>query len=99
MVRAVGLAGLVVGLLLVPAVLVSTSLRHGAPWTTEPEPEAAEREPASGAVPEVSLWPQPQWLRTSRRQLQLTPGRFQLAYGAGSSAGPACGLLQDAFRR
>uniref|UniRef100_A0A8D0G0U3 Beta-hexosaminidase eukaryotic type N-terminal domain-containing protein n=1 Tax=Strix occidentalis caurina TaxID=311401 RepID=A0A8D0G0U3_STROC len=56
-------------------------------------------EPASAAVPEDSLWPLPQWIRTSRRQLQLAPGRFQLVHGAGSSAGPACGLLQDAFRR
>uniref|UniRef100_A0A8B9MPB5 Beta-hexosaminidase n=1 Tax=Accipiter nisus TaxID=211598 RepID=A0A8B9MPB5_9AVES len=64
-----------------------------------PGPEPAEWEPASGAVPEDSLWPLPQRLRTSRRQLQLAPGRFQLVHGAGSSAGPACGLLQDAFRR
>lgn len=100
--RAVGLAGLLLGLFLVPAVLVSTSLRHSAP-RSEPEsapgPEPAEWEPASGAVPEDSLWPLPQRLRTSRRQLQLAPGRFQLVHGAGSSAGPACGLLQDAFRR
>ncbi|XP_075596898.1 beta-hexosaminidase subunit beta [Balearica regulorum gibbericeps] len=96
--RAVGLAGLLVGLFLVPAVLVSTSLRRGAPWA-DPEPELAEWELASGAVPEDSLWPLPQWLRTSPRQLQLAPGRFQLVHGAGSSAGPACGLLQDAFRR
>uniref|UniRef100_A0A8B9RTX7 Beta-hexosaminidase n=1 Tax=Accipiter nisus TaxID=211598 RepID=A0A8B9RTX7_9AVES len=100
--RAMGLAGLLLGLFLVPAVLVSTSLRHGAP-RSEPEsapgPEPAEWEPASGAVPEDSLWPLPQRLRTSRRQLQLAPGRFQLVHGAGSSAGPACGLLQDAFRR
>ncbi|NXV77618.1 HEXB hexosaminidase, partial [Atlantisia rogersi] len=96
--RAVGLVGLLVGLFLVPAVLVSTSLRHGAP-RSDPEPEAAEWELASGAVSEDSLWPLPQWLRTSSRQLQLAPGRFQLVHGAGSSAGPACGLLQDAFRR
>lgn len=96
--RAMGLAGLLVGLFLVPAVLVSTSLRHGGP-RTEPPLETAEWEPASGAVPEDSLWPLPQWLRTSPRQLQLAPARFQLVHGAGSSAGPACGLLQDAFRR
>ncbi|NXW52193.1 HEXB hexosaminidase, partial [Nyctiprogne leucopyga] len=102
--RAMGLAGLLLGLFLVSTVLVSTSLRHGAPRTElelepEPEPEPAEWRLASGAVPEDSLWPQPQWLRTSLRQLQLCPDRFQLVHGAGSSAGPACGLLQDAFRR
>lgn len=96
--RAMGLAGVLVGLFLVPAVLVSTSLRHGAP-RAESAPEPAERELATGAIPEDSLWPLPQWLRTSRRQLQLAPARFQLVHGAGSSAGPACGLLQDAFRR
>ncbi|NXL35719.1 HEXB hexosaminidase, partial [Glaucidium brasilianum] len=90
---AMGLPGLLVGFFLVSAVLASTSLRGGAP-RTEPVPE-----PASAAVPEDSLWPLPQWFRTSRRQLQLAPGRFQLVQGAGSSAGPACGLLQDAFRR
>ncbi|XP_065513738.1 beta-hexosaminidase subunit beta [Caloenas nicobarica] len=94
--RAMGLAGLLVGLFLVPAVLVSTSFRHDAP-RTEPAPEPAEWEPPAG--PEDSLWPLPQWLRTSGRQLQLAPGRFQLLHGAGSSAGPGCGLLQDAFRR
>lgn len=94
--RAMGLAGLLVGLFLVPAVLVSTSFRHDAP-RTEPAPEPPEWEPPSG--PEDSLWPLPQELRTSGRQLQLAPGRFQLVHGAGSSAGPHCGLLQDAFRR
>ncbi|XP_054253406.1 beta-hexosaminidase subunit beta [Indicator indicator] len=96
--KAMGLVGLLLGLFLVPAVLVSTSLRHGA-LRIEPEPELAEWEPVSDTVPEDSLWPLPQWLRTSRRQLQLAPGRFQLVLGTGSSAAPACGLLQDAFRR
>ncbi|NXT17610.1 HEXB hexosaminidase, partial [Syrrhaptes paradoxus] len=96
--RAMGLAGLLLGLFLVPAVLVSTSLRHDA-LLTEPPPVPAELELASGAVPEDSVWPLPQRLRTSPRQLQLAPSRFQLVHGAGSSAGPACGLLEDAFRR
>ncbi|NXU49997.1 HEXB hexosaminidase, partial [Turnix velox] len=98
MVRAMGLAGLLLGLFLVPAVLVSTHLRHGAP-PAEPVLEATELEPASGAFREDSLWPLPQWLSTSHQQLQLAPGRFKLVHGAGSSAGPDCGLLQDAFRR
>ncbi|NXE94764.1 HEXB hexosaminidase, partial [Menura novaehollandiae] len=96
--RAMGLVGLLLGLVLVPAVLVSTSLRHGAP-RTEGEAEPSGWELAADAVPEDSLWPLPQWVRTSPRQLQLAPSRFQLVHGAGSSAGPGCGLLQDAFRR
>ncbi|XP_054507736.2 beta-hexosaminidase subunit beta [Agelaius phoeniceus] len=96
--RAMGLAGLLLGLVVVPAVLVSTSLRHGVP-RNEAEPEPSGWELAAGAVPEDSLWPLPQWVRTYPRQLQLAPSRFQLVHGAGSSAGPSCGLLQDAFRR
>uniref|UniRef100_A0A8C3BW14 Beta-hexosaminidase n=1 Tax=Cairina moschata TaxID=8855 RepID=A0A8C3BW14_CAIMO len=100
--RAMGLAGLLLGLLLVPAVLLSTSLGRGDP---PPEPELGlELELGLGEAPlaaaaEDSLWPLPQSLRTSRRQLQLAPDRFQLVHGAGSSAGPGCGILQDAFRR
>ncbi|NWT42097.1 HEXB hexosaminidase, partial [Chroicocephalus maculipennis] len=75
--RAMGLAGLLLGLFLVPAVLVSTGFRHGVP-PTEAAPEPAEWEPVSGSFREDSLWPLPQWLRTSPRQLQLAPGRFQL---------------------
>ncbi|NWU11074.1 HEXB hexosaminidase, partial [Cephalopterus ornatus] len=98
--KAMGLVGLLLGLVLVPAVLVSTSLRHGAPPTEAvPGPAPADWELAVDAVPEDSLWPLPQWLHTSPRQLQLAPGRFQLVHGAGSSAQPSCGLLQDAFRR
>ncbi|XP_025913136.1 beta-hexosaminidase subunit beta [Apteryx rowi] len=97
-----GLGGLLVGLFLVSAVLVGTSVRHGVPRAEpepEPELELADWDPASGAFPEDSLWPLPQSLRTSPRQLQLAPDRFQIVHGAGSSAGPACALLQDAFRR
>ncbi|NWH33265.1 HEXB hexosaminidase, partial [Chloropsis hardwickii] len=96
--RAMGVAGLLVGLVVVPAVLVSTSLRHGAS-RTEAEPEPSGWELVADAVPEDSLWPLPQWVRTYPRQLQLAPNRFQIVHGAGSSAGPDCGLLQDAFRR
>ncbi|NWH64522.1 HEXB hexosaminidase, partial [Geococcyx californianus] len=96
--RAMGLAGLLLGLLLVPAVLLSTSLRYGAA-RSEAVPGADDWELGSGAAAEGSLWPLPQWLRTSSRQLLLAPGRFQLVHGAGSSAGPDCALLQDAFRR
>ncbi|KAM8792506.1 beta-hexosaminidase subunit beta-like [Eudromia elegans] len=100
--RAMGLAGLLAGLFLVSAVLVGTSVRHGAPRAAaEPQPELEldEQEPASGAFAEDSPWPLPQSLHTSPRQLRLAPERFQIVHGAGSSAGPACHLLQDAFRR
>uniref|UniRef100_A0A8C5X4K2 Beta-hexosaminidase n=1 Tax=Malurus cyaneus samueli TaxID=2593467 RepID=A0A8C5X4K2_9PASS len=96
--RAMGLVGLLLGIVLVPAVLVSTGLHHGV-RRTEAEPEPSSWELAVDAVSEDSLWPLPQWVRTSSRQLQLAPSRFQLVHGAGSSAGPGCGLLQDAFRR
>ncbi|XP_071436920.1 beta-hexosaminidase subunit beta isoform X1 [Pithys albifrons albifrons] len=96
--RAMGLVGLLLVLVLVPAVLVSTSLRHGAP-RGEAEPAPADWELVAGAVPEDSLWPLPQWLRTSPRQLRVAPGRFQLVHSAGSSAGTGCAPLQDAFRR
>lgn len=96
--RNMGLAGLLLGLVVVPAVLVSTNLRHGG-RRAEAEPEPSDWELAADAVPEDSLWPLPQWVRTYPRQLQLAPSRFQLVHGAGSSAGPGCGLLQDAFRR
>ncbi|NWJ08262.1 HEXB hexosaminidase, partial [Crypturellus undulatus] len=98
--RAMGLAGLLGGLFLVSAVLVGTSVRHGVPRAgAELEPELAEWDPASGAFAEDSLWPLPQSLSTSPRELRLAPERFQIVHGAGSAAGPACHLLQDAFRR
>lgn len=105
--RAMGLAGVLLGLLLVPAVLLSTSLGRGdPPPEPEPEPEVElelelglDEGPLTAGAAEDSLWPLPQSLRTSRRQLQLAPDRFQLVHGAGSSAGPGCGILQDAFRR
>ncbi|NXU95517.1 HEXB hexosaminidase, partial [Xiphorhynchus elegans] len=96
--RAMGLAGLLLGLVLVPAVLLSTGLRHGAP-RAEAGPAPADWELAADAVPGGSLWPLPQALRTGPRRLQLAPGRFQLVHGARSSAGAGCSLLQDAFRR
>nr|XP_020659701.1 beta-hexosaminidase subunit beta [Pogona vitticeps] len=58
---------------------------------------------ASATVPESSrfgaLWPLPRSLHISPARLQLAPKRFQILHGSGSSAGPRCSLLQDAFRR
>ncbi|XP_062828397.1 beta-hexosaminidase subunit beta-like [Anolis carolinensis] len=51
------------------------------------------------ASPFGSLWPLPRSVSLSPDRLQLSPRRFQIAHGPGSSAGPGCALLQDAFRR
>lgn len=50
-------------------------------------------------VPSEALWPLPRQLTLSSVRLQLAPKRFQILHGQGSSAGPHCALLQDAFRR
>lgn len=56
-----------------------------------------------GAPPASSpygpLWPLPQSLRVSPTKFRLSPDQFQIVHGPGSSAGPNCSLLQDAFRR
>ncbi|KAJ6669805.1 hypothetical protein lerEdw1_000354 [Lerista edwardsae] len=54
------------------------------------------QEPAAAAA---ALWPLPRSLKVSAARLQLAPRRFQIVHGQGSSAGPHCSLLQDAFRR
>ncbi|NWS12772.1 HEXB hexosaminidase, partial [Pachyramphus minor] len=71
--KAMGLVGLLLGLVLVPAVLVSTSLRHGAPRTEgAPGPAPADWELAADAVPEDSLWP----LASGPRRRLCFPGRY-----------------------
>uniref|UniRef100_A0A8D0BF02 Beta-hexosaminidase n=1 Tax=Salvator merianae TaxID=96440 RepID=A0A8D0BF02_SALMN len=52
-----------------------------------------------GTSPFGSLWPLPRSVRLSPGRLHLAPRRFQIVHGSGSSAGPSCSLLQDAFRR
>nr|XP_060617653.1 beta-hexosaminidase subunit beta isoform X1 [Anolis sagrei ordinatus] len=54
---------------------------------------------AASASPFGSLWPLPHSVSLSPDRLQLSPRRFQITHGPGSSAGPGCALLQDAFRR
>ncbi|XP_012372877.1 beta-hexosaminidase subunit beta, partial [Octodon degus] len=44
-------------------------------------------------------WPLPRAVQLSPRLLQLAPESFSIGHGAGSTAGPACALLQEAFRR
>ncbi|XP_013916946.1 PREDICTED: beta-hexosaminidase subunit beta-like [Thamnophis sirtalis] len=53
----------------------------------------------SPETPYGSLWPLPQSLRVSPTRFRLAPDQFQIVHGPGSSAGPNCSLLQDAFRR
>uniref|UniRef100_A0A8D0G6R9 Beta-hexosaminidase n=1 Tax=Sphenodon punctatus TaxID=8508 RepID=A0A8D0G6R9_SPHPU len=50
-------------------------------------------------APSGSLWPLPRSLCISPSRLQLAQSRFQIVHGPGSTAGPGCSLLQDAFRR
>nr|XP_056704010.1 beta-hexosaminidase subunit beta [Euleptes europaea] len=59
---------------------------------------SSSRQPRS-ASPFGPVWPLPRSMRLSPDRLQLAPQRFQIALGPGSSAGPQCSLLQDAFRR
>uniref|UniRef100_A0A8C8RS54 Beta-hexosaminidase n=1 Tax=Pelusios castaneus TaxID=367368 RepID=A0A8C8RS54_9SAUR len=88
-------ARLCLGLLCASAALAAFS-RHQRP---SPPELLLEEELKLGESPYGSLWPLPRQLRTLPRQLQLAPSRFQLVHGPGSSAGPSCALLQDAFRR
>ncbi|XP_006009380.1 beta-hexosaminidase subunit beta isoform X2 [Latimeria chalumnae] len=66
---------------------------------------AAQDQDQSSAAPELtdsaygSLWPLPQSVKFSGAEVQLSRSRFQIVHSAGSSAGPSCFILQDAFRR
>ncbi|MEE6517667.1 hypothetical protein FKM82_028035 [Ascaphus truei] len=46
-----------------------------------------------------SLWPLPRTVQLSGQSLYVPPAAFSILHGSGSSAGPSCVLLQDAFRR
>ncbi|KAM4054108.1 beta-hexosaminidase subunit beta isoform 1-T1 [Anomaloglossus baeobatrachus] len=46
-----------------------------------------------------SLWPLPQTVELSPIYLSIQPAEFRIVHGAGSTAGPLCVVLQDAFRR
>lgn len=48
---------------------------------------------------EISLWPLPQKFQSSAVAFKLSPGSFQIVHAKQSSAGPSCGLLENAFRR
>uniref|UniRef100_A0A9J7Z7S0 Beta-hexosaminidase n=1 Tax=Cyprinus carpio carpio TaxID=630221 RepID=A0A9J7Z7S0_CYPCA len=48
---------------------------------------------------EISLWPLPQKFQSSAVAFKLSPASFQIVHAKQSSAGPSCGLLENAFRR
>uniref|UniRef100_A0A8B9L2E3 Beta-hexosaminidase n=1 Tax=Astyanax mexicanus TaxID=7994 RepID=A0A8B9L2E3_ASTMX len=48
---------------------------------------------------EVALWPLPQKIQISGAAFQLSSAGFQITHAKGSTAGPSCSLLQNAFRR
>uniref|UniRef100_A0A8D0FYV7 Beta-hexosaminidase n=1 Tax=Sphenodon punctatus TaxID=8508 RepID=A0A8D0FYV7_SPHPU len=91
--------GLLLGLVWVFGTLAASSLHHlppqAEPWLQQLE---EEERPLSEA-PSGSLWPLPRSLCISPSRLQLAQSRFQIVHGPGSTAGPGCSLLQDAFRR
>ncbi|XP_063151586.1 beta-hexosaminidase subunit beta isoform X1 [Candoia aspera] len=96
-----GLLGLLLG---ISAVLVVSS-RYPT-WAAGAADKARHQEPLFlspgtplDASPFGSLWPLPQSLRISPERFRLAPYQFQIVHGPGSSAGPDCLLLQDAFRR
>ncbi|XP_056395945.1 beta-hexosaminidase subunit beta isoform X1 [Hyla sarda] len=49
--------------------------------------------------PYGSLWPLPQAVQQSADVYYIPPVEFSIVHGAGSTAGPLCFVLQDAFRR
>lgn len=77
-----------VQLLWVSTALAASSLR---------QPRNAEQPRSSSSFGPV--WPLPRSIHIFPERLQLAPKRFQIVHGPGSSAGPHCSLLQDAFRR
>ncbi|XP_062984003.1 beta-hexosaminidase subunit beta [Elgaria multicarinata webbii] len=92
------------GMLLLLLLRVSTALAASSLHQPHAAPQAQEQlllkqETALGASSSGSLWPLPASLHIWPARLQLAPKRFQIVHGPGSSAGPRCSLLQDAFRR
>uniref|UniRef100_A0A3B4VH77 Beta-hexosaminidase n=1 Tax=Seriola dumerili TaxID=41447 RepID=A0A3B4VH77_SERDU len=55
-------------------------------------------EPVSQASKYGSLWPLPQKVQTSEVSLKLSGFSFKIVDAKGSSAGPSCSLLQNAYR-
>uniref|UniRef100_A0A670Y4S7 Beta-hexosaminidase n=1 Tax=Pseudonaja textilis TaxID=8673 RepID=A0A670Y4S7_PSETE len=87
------------GLFLAVSGLLAASSRYPR-WAAGPQ-ELLFLSPGTppDSSPFGSLWPLPQSLRVSPERFRLVPDQFQIVHGPGSSAGPDCSLLQDAFRR
>ena len=49
--------------------------------------------------PYGSLWPLPQRVSLSEVSFQLSSSSFRVVDAEGSSAGPSCNILQNAYRR
>ncbi|KAK2818739.1 hypothetical protein Q5P01_024300 [Channa striata] len=58
-----------------------------------------EFEPVLQPPNRVSLWPLPQKVQISDVSFTLSSSSFRIVDGTGSSSGPDCALLQDAYRR
>ncbi|XP_068562711.1 beta-hexosaminidase subunit beta isoform X2 [Cebidichthys violaceus] len=63
------------------------------------EEPKAETERVVGASKYGSLWPLPQKVKVSDVSFKLSSGSFRISDAKGSSAGPGCMLLQNAYRR
>ncbi|KAM5191330.1 beta-hexosaminidase subunit beta isoform 1-T1 [Mantella aurantiaca] len=58
-----------------------------------------EMPPLAAPSPYGSLWPLPQSVQISPTVMFIPPAEFSIVHGDGSTAGPKCLVLQDAFRR
>ncbi|XP_013855001.1 beta-hexosaminidase subunit beta [Austrofundulus limnaeus] len=65
------------------------------------QPNWVREEPELVAVPSKfgSLWPLPQKVQINPTSFKLSSGSFRISDSKGSSAGPGCVLLQNAYRR
>ncbi|CAH2296835.1 beta-hexosaminidase subunit beta [Pelobates cultripes] len=64
-------------------------------WEAGEDPSVLRAEES----PYGSLWPLPRSVQSSAECLFLSPDSFSIVHGSGSTAGPSCVLLEDAFRR
>ncbi|KAG9488093.1 hypothetical protein GDO78_007736 [Eleutherodactylus coqui] len=71
----------------------------GSPFFVPVEDKEALVQETEGESPYGSLWPLPQTVQISTQVLYIPPAQFSIVHGAGSTAGPRCVVLQDAFRR
>ncbi|CAI9556023.1 unnamed protein product [Staurois parvus] len=84
-----------VGMQLLPVLCLVLAASSHAHRTKTEVPPLADPEPS----PYGSLWPLPQEVQVSSTVLLIPPAEFAIVHGEGSTAGPKCLVLQDAFRR